>query len=737
MSVFYPISASLVCAALLVTSGRAQNAPASPPAPAAPGHSHAPGAASHTSGTVTLDRYVTSVAPFPRNQVDIAQSTTVLDGRSLLLKQQATLGDTLSAETGISATSFGPGASRPIIRGLGGDRIRLLENSVGTLDASVASPDHAVSVEPFLIDRLEIVRGPASLLYGSNAVGGVVNAITHRIETDLPTETVRGGFEVRGGTAAREFGRGGVLDLALRPGADRALVVHLDGFRRSTEDVRIPGFAESARIRKEETEHAAEAGEPAPDFARGRLPNSALESESGAAGLSYVSKEFHVGASYNGFNTTYGVPGHAHEHAEEAGPGGGDEAAGVRIKLRQRRTDLQAEWHNDHGHGFLRGARLKFGHVRYRHTEFEPDGSPGTVFTNRGHDARFELLHGDGHPLAGAIGVQSTRSDFGAVGEEAFLPPSLTRSTALFAFEEITRGALTWQFGGRYERTQVTPDGGRARRDRELSGSLGAVWKLNPDYALAVSLTHTGRAPNAQELFADGPHAGTQAFEIGDADLAAERSLAFEASVRRRTGFVTGAVTLFANRFRDFIFEQPTGLVAIEHDGEWEFLPPDDEEVEEHGGGLPVYRYVQRNANFWGAEVETVWHLHDRSDWQLDLRLAADFTRAKEGSRHLPRIPPGRLTAGLFWAHDGWSAGAESKWTLSQNRVAANETSSDGYLMVSAHVTRTLKFGRTEWEIFVRGTNLTNDEARPHTSFVKDLAPLPGRGAMAGVRMRF
>jgi iron complex outermembrane receptor protein len=329
------------------------------------------------------------------------------------------------------------------------------------------------------------------------------------------------------------------------------------------------------------------------------------------------------------------------------------------------------------------------------------------------------------------------RSDFAAVGDEAFLPPSVTRTDAVFAFDELEQGALTWQFGARYERTRVAAEGGRVRRDNELSGSLGAVWKLNPDYALAVSLTHTGRAPNAQELFADGAHAGTQAFEIGDADLAAERSLGFEASVRRRTGFVTGAVTFFANRFRDFIFEQPTGLVAIEHDEAWEFLPPDDEEVEEHGGGLPVYRYVQRNANFWGAELETVWHLHDRSDWQLDLRLAADFTRAREGSRHLPRIPPGRLTAGLYWAHDGWSAGAESKWTLAQNRVAANETPSDGYLLVSAHVTRTLTFGRTEWEVFIRGTNLANEEARPHPSFVKDLAPLPGRGAMAGVRMKF
>jgi iron complex outermembrane recepter protein len=227
----------LFCAPL---SSRAQT-PVAPPA--APAHSHTPPGSSHPSGVVVLDQFVTSAQPFARNQVDLAQSTTVLSGQSLLLKKQATLGDTLASESGIQATSFGPGASRPIIRGLGGDRIRLLENSIGTMDASVTSPDHAVSIEPFLVERIEVVRGPASLLYGSNAVGGVVNVITHRIETDLPTERVRAGAELRAGTAADEVAGGGVLDLALISAAERALVVHVDGFRRRTENLRIPGYA--------------------------------------------------------------------------------------------------------------------------------------------------------------------------------------------------------------------------------------------------------------------------------------------------------------------------------------------------------------------------------------------------------------------------------------------------------------------------------------------------------------
>ncbi|WP_414663595.1 TonB-dependent receptor [Horticoccus sp. 23ND18S-11] len=723
MSVFLRLSASSFCALLLTAAARAQTAPAAPPA-----HSHTPAASTHAGGTVTLDQFVTSATPFARNQIDLAQSTTVLGGAALRLKQQSSLGETLSAEAGMSATSFGPGASRPIIRGLGGDRIRLLENSVGTLDASVASPDHAVSVEPFLVERIEIVRGPASLLYGSNAVGGVVNVITHRIETDLPAETVRGGAEVRFGSGANELARGGVVDFAVKPDAGRAIVFHLDGFRRSADDVRIPGFAESASIRAAETAEARAHGEPTPDFARDRLPNSGLDSESAAAGVSFVSETFHVGASTSGFNSLYGVPGHSHE----AAPG---DAAGVRIDLRQRRTDVQAEWHGDTG--FLRGAKLKFGHARYRHAEIEPDGAIGTLFSNRGYDARLELLHGDGKPWNGAVGLQSSRSDFSAVGDEAFLPPSETRSDALFAFEEVTQGAISWQFGGRFERTRIAPEGGRSRRDEELSGSLGAVWKLDATHAIAVSLTRTGRAPNAQELFANGPHAGTQAFEIGDAALSPERSLGLEASLRRRTGFVTGAITVYANRFNGYIFEQPTGLVAVESGDTWSFVPPDSPAADAAEGGLPVYQYRQHNARFWGAELETLWHLHDQRDWQLDLRLAADFTRAREGSRPLPRIPAARFTTGLAWAHEGWSAGADAQWIMKQNRVAANETTSDGYTLVSAYVSRTLTFGATRWDVFVRGSNLANEEARPHPSFVKELAPLPGRSVTAGVRLTF
>lgn len=688
------------------------------PKPAAPAHEHAP---------VALDQFVSSATPFKRNQVDLAQSTTVLAGRALLLKQRPTLGATLGGETGISDSYFGPGASRPIVRGLDGERVRILENGLALLDASANSPDHAVAVEPFLVDRIEAVRGPAALLYGNAAVGGVVNVISHRIETELHDERVRGGAEGRHATGSGETARGGVLDVRLFGGRDHAVVLHVDAFRREADDINIPGPAESLRLRRAEIAEARAAGKPAPVFEGGTLPNSGLDAEGMASGLSWVTRNGFLGISRSGFNTDYGVPGHAHE---------GEDEGGVRIRLRQRRNELQGEWRAPRATDLVQGVRLKFGRGDYRHTEVEPDGAIGTVFTNRGHDGRAELLHGGGTGWNGAVGVQSGRNRFTADGEEAFLPNSTSRTEALFAFEELARGTITWQAGGRLERARIAADGHHARSETTFSGALGAVWRVAPEWTLALSATQTRRAPNAQELFADGPHAGTQAYEIGDDDLGTERSTGLEVSLRRRVGDVTGAVSVFTNRFAGYIFGQPTELVAVEHKGGWKFVDEHNPEAADHGG-LPVFRTVQRAANFWGFEVEALWHLHEAPGSQFDVRFTADFVRAKEGGRPLPRLPEARAGVGLLWASAAWTFGVDYLHAFPQRQVAAHETNSDGYRLLGANVSRALKFGAVEAEAFLRATNLADREARPHTSFLKDLAPLPGRSVTAGVRFSF
>ncbi len=699
---------------------------------------------------VPLENFIVTAHPYGRNQAEIAQPTNVLSGTQLSLKQASSLGELLSGEVGVSSTWFGPGASRPIIRGLGGDRIRILENSTGTIDASVISPDHAVSIDPLLIERVEVVRGPASLLHGSTAVGGVVNVITHRIHTSPPADPVNGRVETRYNSVNDETAAGVVLE-----GGAGLLAWHLDAYRRETGDVRIPGFAQSARLRHEDDhddDHEDHDHDEEPAF--GRIPNTGLTADGAAFGLSLVGRSGYIGFSFSGHNTFYGIPAGAHVHHDgehghhddhddhhdedhhedhdDQGDGHGD---AVDIDLHQRRFDLQGELRNPFA-GFT-SARFKFGTARYRHVELE-DGELGTVFSNRGYDGRIELLHAPVGSFTGAFGVQAGHNRLNAVGAEAFLPSNKTTNRAAFLFEEAEFDSLIWQFGARIEDQDIAlRDGSGVRRDdRGTSLSTALVWKLGDGWTLGSSLARTQRAPNAQELFSEGPHIGTNAFEIGDPTLRKENSAAIDVTLRKRTGTVTGAVTLFQNRFDGYIYEQATGRgVHVEEDGDYHFHGTYDPE----SGDLPEYRYIQRDARFHGAELEAIFHLHESDSHHLDLHVAADLVRGRstEDRTDLPRITPRRLRAGILWIGNGLSLGADIEKVESQRRVALLETPTDGYTLVSAHAGYRFAFGRATCDIFVRGTNLGNREARPHTSFLKEVAPLPGRNVTAGVRLSF
>jgi iron complex outermembrane receptor protein len=631
-----------------------------------------------------------TASPLARAQDEINAPTTVLAGAELAQRLQPTLGETLSGLPGVDSTYFGPGASRPIIRGLGGDRIRVLTGGVGTIDASVISPDHAVSLDPLLIDRVEIVRGPASLLYGGGAIGGVVNIIDGRIPETLPVAPVTGRFEVRGNSGADERAAAGVVT-----GAAGKLAWRLDGFRRKTDDVRIPGLGPTPAVAAEMMAN----GETPSD---GTLINSATETSGGAAGLSYIGESGHLGAAYSGFDSLYGTV------AEQE----------VTIKLRQRRFDAHGEWLKPVG--ILRAAKFNFGLADYLHDEFEGTAL-GTRFKNKGYEGRFELLHEKLGAFEGALGFQSGRSHFEAIGQEAFLPPTVTQSNALFLYEEAVRGAVTWQFGARAERQTITPEIGSgldARSHSLATFTGGAVWKLNADYALALSLSANERAPNAQELFADGPHVGTHTFEVGDPALGVEKSTGFDLSLRKRRGFVTGEVSVFVNRFNGYIFEQNTG----------------DEE-----DGLPVFAYVQRDAKLYGGEAELTFHLHGTKSYIADLRLFADSVRATNTTdgTPLPRITPVRFGAAFDWRYGPWSFNAELRHVESQRRIAPVETATAGYELLSLGGSWRFDLGRTKGEVFLRVTNLLDETARVHASFLKDLAPLPGRDVSFGLRLNF
>jgi iron complex outermembrane receptor protein len=644
------------------------------------------------SGPVHLEDFVISASPLARARDEVVQPTTVLAGRRLEFKVQPSLGETLSDEPGIASTYFGPGASRPIIRGLGGDRIRVLTGGVGTIDASVVSPDHAISLEPILLDRIEVVRGPASLLYGGAAVGGVVNAIDGRIPENLPSAPLSGRFELRANSVADERTGAGLLT-----GAAGRLAWRLDGFRRQTGDVRIPGTAPVPTVAAE----MLAAGET-PGV--GHIPNSAVSSSGGSFGASYIGNASHLGLAYSGFDTAYGTV------AEPT----------AKIDLRQRRWDIHGE--SLQPSGLLRAIKLNVGLADYQHDEID-EGELGTRFTNRGYEGRLEFLHERLGAFEGALGLQGSRSDFAARGTEAFLPSSITENHAVFVYEEAAVKPFTFQLGARVERQSIDPDPDAGLAARALTGvslSAGAVWALREDYALALSLTRNERLPNSQELYADGPHVGTNAFEIGDARLASEVSHGFDLSFRKRQGTITGALTLFLNQFDGYIFERATGA----------FDPAD---------GLRVYQFVQRDARFHGGELEVTIHLHKTKTHAADLRFTGDYVRAdnRTDREPLPRITPLRFGVALDWHDDRFTFTAEARHTDRQRRLSPGETSTPGFEMLQLGGSWRIPLRKVDGVIFARITNLGDVSARLHTSFLKDLAPLPGRDFTAGLRFAF
>ncbi|HEX6904912.1 MAG TPA: TonB-dependent receptor [Thermoanaerobaculia bacterium] len=659
--------------------------------------------------TVHRDEILVTASPDVRSRYEVAQPTSVLSEEELQQRLQPTLGETLGKEPGVSSTFFGQGASRPVIRGLGGDRIRVLESGVGSGDASTTSPDHAVSIDPMTAERIEVLRGPATLLYGSSAVGGVVNVIDNRIPDEMPGAKIEGTAELRGGTVSDE--RGGTARLE---GGLGRFAWHVGYLKREADDYEIPGFAESAALRAAEGEEGEEGEE-----AFGFVPNSATESESEAVGLSYIGDNGFVGVSVSGLDTLYGIPGgaHGHEHEGEEGEGEAEEEAPVRVDLEQRRYDLRGSITRPLG--IFRGVNVRLGVTDYEHRELEGD-EVGTRFLNDSWEGRFELLQNALGPLSGSIGFQALSRDFEAIGEEAFVPPTRTDSWAVFAFEEVTRGAWRFQLGGRYENQDVEAEteGVDHRSLSGLSGSLGVVYGIGDDYSLGLSLARSTKLPNAEELFSNGPHIATRAFEVGDPNLDEETSLGVDVTLRKSNGPLTGELTFFTNRFDDYIFEQATG---------------------EEEDGLPVFQYVQRDAEFHGAELSGVWELFHGEPDHLDLEFGADFVRAelRDTGEPLPRIPPRRYRLGLHYRGERLSGLIEGIQAEDQDRVSQFETPTGGYTLLNASVGYRFLTNVAVYDLLLRGTNLTDEEARTHVSFLKDFAPLPGRDVSLSLRVTF
>ncbi|HEX2852027.1 MAG TPA: TonB-dependent receptor [Opitutaceae bacterium] len=654
---------------------------------------------------LSLDTVLVSAGLQDKTAFDLAQGTSILAGDELRRRVQATLGETLAATPGVNSTYYGPGASRPIIRGLGGDRIRVLDGGIGALDASSISPDHNTAVEPLFAERIEVLRGPATLLYGSSAVGGVINVIDNRIPVAPLTHAATGAIEARGFGAAREQ-----TVVAALSGGSNDLRVQLNGLNQRAGDLRIPGVGR------------VDAMAPA-DQPRGTLPNSGVETESGSLGATWFWQGGRFGGAVSSYATTYGIP-----IGEQIG-----------IDLRQRRLDLAGE--TTEAFGIFTGLKARGGFGDYTHREIADRTITNTTFKNKAWEGRVELPHTFAENISGTLGAQASRSNFSAVGEEVVTPPSITQNQALFALEEWKRGTVTWQAGGRIERQSIalgdfdasalpTSPGysaqpGRKKDQRGASGSLGAVFYPAKDWSIGLSLAYTERLPTAQELFSNGPHGGAGAYEIGTSGLTNEKSTGLDFSVRRRAGFATGTASVFVNHFKNYIFEEELDPAAIP--------------AVNNPGGLTPYRFVAKDAEFSGAEIELSFHLIDRESGNVHVDLTGDYVRAQQTTDDapLPRIPPLRYGVAVHGDRGPWHAAIEVRHTAPQNRVAAGETATPGFTLINADAGYTITRERVEFELFLRGTNLADAEARVHASFLKDFAPLAGRGFVAGVRVRF
>lgn len=668
----------------------------------------------HPEQSDDLEEIVVTATALDVEALEMIQATTVLTDEELAKRLAGTIGDTLESLPGVQSAFFGPGVGRPIIRGLEGARVGVLENNMSSNDASAVSVDHAVSVEPFLADQVEVLRGPATLLYGSDTIGGVVNVRTNRIPA--PSQTpFSTSFLMQHDTVSD-----GIFGGARADYSSERWGFHADAYYRDADDYDIPGFAE---LEPDEDEEEME---------RGTLENSAVENRGGAIGTSFFGDGWQIGASLSRYESEYGVPGgHGHhedehddddhdddhddddhdedEHGEE------EEEELVVLDIEQTKFDFQALVTQPMG--IIDRSKLLISVNDYAHTEFEGD-EVGTVFDVDTFDSRLELNHSPLAGWTGALGFQYTERDFAAIGEEAFVPPSDTTSFAVFLLEERRVDNWRFEFGARFEDQEIEsatqPD-----IDHSLfSLSGGAVWHFNDDTHLTFAASRTERAPSEEELLSDGPHVATATFEVGDPNLSEETAKHLEVGLRRHAGAFQGMVSLYRTDFDDFVYLADTGLEEDE---------------------FPVREWRQQDAEFWGLEAEASYRWDTDGMGSFEISAFYDTVDAElDDNTNVPRLAPSRFGAGIDWSNRQWSAGIDVIDYASQNDVAVDEETTDGYTLLGANLTYQFQAGeRSVWDVFVRARNLTDEDARNHTSLLRENAPLPGRNFMIGLRGRF
>ena len=672
-----------------------------------------PSAHAEEPPTTVLDTVEVISEPLQEKIADTARPVTVIKAEQLATQAGNTIGSTLEKEPGMSNQSFGPGVGSPVIRGQAGPRVRVMQNGVGANDVSNVSPDHANGVEPMLAERIEVLRGPSTLLYGSGAIGGVVNVIDNRIPGTAPDRRLGGAFEQRYNSVSDE--NASTLKLE---GGKEIFAYHLDGFYREQGNMHIGGAAideAAARL----SDPALEGVYPL-ENSYGVINNTNARGKGGTAGFSLVGVPGYAGAAVNYLENHYGIP-----------PDGTGNPP-VRIEMQQTKYNFQSEWKDPFA--FAQALRLKFGYTDYQHTEFS-GGIPGTTFTNKSYESRLEMPHQPIGIVKGVWGFQSVNSDFEAIGVESFVPHSNIDTYGLFAVESFELAKLTFDVGLRGEHQSTTPQVSdlNARDFTLISGSSSALWNINERHQLSLAFTQSQRAPQIQELYAKGIHEATHSYELGDANLNKEISYNLDLGYKFKADWVQAEFSLFQNWVSNYIYQQRTGAVFNE----------ETESIEDYcsspGACLPVLKSRQGDATFKGFESKLMFPLMENGYGLVDLTLFGDYTRGEfVDGNNVPRMPPVRYGFQLDYSTSEWSANLRLTRAEAQDNPGQFDTNTPAYVLLGVGAQYEVKnFHKANVLLFAKGSNLLNENIRNSTSYLRNFAPEPGRGAEIGIRMSY
>jgi len=647
---------------------------------------------------------------------DVLGGVSVVDAEQLQHDIRPSIGETLAGQPGVTASSFGPTASRPILRGLQGERVRILSDGIGTLDMSSSDPDHQVTINPLTAERIEVLRGPSALLFGSSAIGGVVNVIDTRIPRSVPTGPVRVNALAEYGTAANERSANASVDVPV----GSHFVVHADGAYSKYDDLEIGGFVLSKPLRQ------AALASPDPDIQaladlKGKLPNTTGRIGDIAGGVAYVDGGLNVGVSVSHHAFKYGVP--IRFSLDPA-----DVPEQPVLDGRQTRGDARV---NIPIGGFLKIFEFRGGISKYHHDELEADGSIGSSFFTKGGELRADVVQTDHGGWGGTSGVQYLRQQVHLSGDEKYLPDSTNRQLGLFTLQSLVRGPVRFEAGLRVESAhldadadpQIAANGGvigsvpLSASFTPISGSLGANFEFVPGWRAGLSLSHNERAPAIDELFSNGPHGGSESFNIGNPDLKKEAGNGIELSLHHTTGPVHVQGSIYYSRFTNFIFQAPTGDVR---------------------DGLPVYAYHEGKANYYGFELQADAKFGKALGVDWGGELVTDAVRAS--IRHFgpaPLIPPLRVISALTGSRGQVDGRIELEHDFAHNRTAPVETDTAGFTLVNASLDYHPFAANPELTLSLQGNNLFDVDARRSTSILKDFAPLGGRDIRMSARVSF